>query len=88
MELSNKEKKEVALLEKLENSKVEYTSHSNIWGVLLSYFTGDWSKKPRHQRKNRLVELRTKHRLYKEGKNTKDNFDRYYEIRKEEAAKM
>lgn len=69
-------KKEIEELEMLDNPDVEFfnSSASGIFSALCT----------KNNRKERVVELRTKMRMGEENIDTNDNWPRYYEIQDEE----
>mgnify|MGYP001575087203 CR=1 FL=1 len=76
MALSEKESKE---LELLDNPQVKYLASS--WGGILQHLFGGLIG---DQRKERVVNLRTKMRMDELGINPKEDFNKYYEIKDEE----
>ena len=91
MELSDSQKKQLELLENFEKNPYEYFSSSvqpvanEIFSKLFSTDPGKMSKQKRHEI---IAELRTLKRLYQEGKDAGKDFQRYYQIRKEEQEKL
>lgn len=57
----------------MEKNNIEYTSPSTgLLAIIFNSFKPEYQSK--EKRREKLVELRTKDRLYKEGKNTNDDF--------------
>lgn len=90
MQLSDSEIKELESLENYEKNPYQYLSPSTqpFFSGLANLFSNDPGKMSKEKRKERIVELKTLKRLYEEDKNPNDDFQRYYEIRKEEEDKI